>query len=58
MHPLKGDMKVRDEIKKEFEQREASAPAWWVPLLPAAACIGVALLTSRIELGGDTDDGA
>jgi fatty acid desaturase len=37
-------LEVRDEIKKELEQREASAPAWWDSLLPLAGCIGLGLV--------------
>ena len=37
-------LEVRDEIKKELEQREASAPALWDSLLPLAGCIGLGLV--------------
>jgi fatty acid desaturase len=37
-------LEVRDEIKKKLEQREASAPAWWVSLLPLAGCVGLGLV--------------
>ena len=32
------------EIKKKLGQREASAPAWWVSLLPLAGCVGLGLV--------------
>jgi hypothetical protein len=37
-------LEVRDEMKKEVEQREAFAPARWASLLHLAGCIGLGLV--------------
>ena len=41
---------MRDGINEEFDREEAPASAWWVPLLPAAACIGLGIVVLALSL--------